>query len=256
MPDEQKKQRLNSIKRVSERLATLSFPPLLRPSAPDHAPTRDLVDWAIRVYCYSLLSHYREMLDSFLDLTAHGRIPAAFPVARCLYELGAHSYYANKHVTQYLRAQDVHSTWGFLTDITLGSRWMRESAAQGGERHEESSFPMPREIAKVIRCFNEYTKTGHAIKSYSFLSEYCHPSMPAFSQYHDMGEGNPPWVKFGSPPRNPTDALVPSVSISLTVVLEQLLNLLIETDEADVAREIKSILVEWANLHQGLAGQS
>jgi hypothetical protein len=44
-----------------------------------------------KLYCFSILSHFRELLNSLISLSKAGQVPAAFVIARCLYEIGAHS---------------------------------------------------------------------------------------------------------------------------------------------------------------------
>jgi hypothetical protein len=166
---------------ASKRLDQMQFPELLRPAVgQDDPPTDELVFWGARMYCFSTLAHFREMLRSFLNVAQNGLQPAGFIVARCLFELGAHSYYTHKHTTQYLDAGDIKRAWEFLKEINLGSRYISE---EYGEKSEEwSPFTAPREIAKVIRVFNEWTN-GKATTEYSFLSEFAHP---AFSHYYEM----------------------------------------------------------------------
>lgn len=51
--------------------------------------TEELVHWTIRVYAYSILSQFREMLRSALHLYDADHIPAVFLCARAMWEMDA-----------------------------------------------------------------------------------------------------------------------------------------------------------------------
>jgi hypothetical protein len=134
--DEKSEQIVAQIRRLAEDLSNLNFPNLYRPQpTSEGAVTPDLIYWAIRFYCYSVLSHFREMIRSFLFLGDNGYVPAGFMVLRCLFEIGAHAYYVHKHVVQFLNSGDVWSRWTFLYEINMGSFYIRSS---GGERQVSS----------------------------------------------------------------------------------------------------------------------
>ncbi len=241
---EEMERRVAQIRRAADGLGRLTFPGLCRPnSAPDGAPTRELVDWAIRVYSYSLLSHFREMLRSFLFLAENERIPAAFVLCRCLFEMGAHAYYVHKHVTQYLDAAELRAAWTFLWEVNMGSLYMRE---EYGERADMPAFAAPREIGKVIRCFDEWTGgIGKAVTEYSFLSEFAHPNMAAFQHYCEMKRGPSGGIQAEFSSGFPA-APVPDISISLVSALHFALRLLERAGEADIAPRVKDLLAEYA----------
>ncbi len=175
-------QELQSVYRNLERIV---FPALPRPSAArNEATTRDLVDWAAKLYCFSLLAHFRELLRSLLLLTESKHIPAAFVISRNLFEMSAQSYYVHKHVLQRVKENDLRAARDFLSEINTGSRYMRE---EYGEEIGQA-FPAPRDIAKAVRSFNEFIEPGWATTSYSFLSEFSHPNMAAFMHYYEWEE--------------------------------------------------------------------
>jgi hypothetical protein len=242
---------LPAFQKASQRLDQLSFVRLKRPKDPEPVhPTRELVDWSIRMYCYSLLSHYREILRSFLLLTEGGGIPAAFVIARCLFEMGAHAHYVHKHVTQHLEGGNLDSAWRLLMEVNMGSRYMREKIAERTEEYDQAPFLEPREVAKVIRCFNEWGNIKQAVATYSFLSEFSHPNMGAFSHYYKMekDEQEAAWVKYDEPPRDPLRAPLPEVAIALVATLHFVQKLLSETGEIEVAAQIRGILSEYTGL--------
>ena len=234
---------LPALKAVSSSLAKLTFSPLRRPSVlKDNAPTQEIIQWAVHLYCFSVLSHYREMLRTFLSLTGLGAVPAAFVISRCLFEMGAHSYYVHKHVTQYLGPGDLKSVWGFLKEINMGNLYMKGKGV--GEKNNDATrdFPLPRDIGKIVRCFNEVA-AGRAVETYSYLSEFAHPNMAAFNHYYKMEalKDQIMQVEFIEPPRDSFDAPLAEVAIS-TAVLDFTLKLLITTRENNVSSQITQIL--------------
>jgi hypothetical protein len=233
--------RLAKLKILSSKLNELSFPALERPGVlRDSPPTRELVEWSLRFYCFSMLSHCREMLRSFLFLTESFGVPAAFVVSRCLFELAAQSYYVHKHVQQYIDADDLDSAWKFLMEINMGSRYMNDYATA----NKDSDFPAPREIQKMIRAWGEWRKSEMQ-STYSYLSEYVHPNMTAFSHYYSITtQDETTMVHFHLPPQDPLAAPMPEVTMSLATVLHfggKMFNL---TSGIDVRKEIASLLRE------------
>lgn len=246
MQDNEKMERLvTQIRRVGQGLNGLTFPPLRRPQpAPNGAPTTDLLNWAAKLYGSSLLSHFREMLRSFLFLGENGHVPAGFVVCRCLFEMGAHAYYVHKHVTQFLDAGDFTSAWNFLQEVNMGSRYMRE---EYGDRPDMPPFAAPREVGKVIRCFDEWTgHTGQALTEYSFLSEFAHPNMAAFQHYYELKRGRSGDIQaefsaqFSSAP-------LPDISIALVSALHFVLRLLEKAGETQVAPRLATLLAEYTS---------
>jgi hypothetical protein len=87
------KHRLAAFKIVHRELRRMKFAKLERPDVPYGAhPTLDLLDWGVKLYCFSLLSHFRELLNSLIVLSKAGHVPAVFIIAGCLYEIGASSH--------------------------------------------------------------------------------------------------------------------------------------------------------------------
>ena len=246
LPLERREWYLPSLGTASRGLDQIKFPSLTRPDIPKTAsPTLDLVNWGIQMYSFSLLSHYREMLRSFLLLTDGGNIPAAFVIARCLFEMAAHTYYVNKHVQQYLKEGKLKSAWEFLSEINMGNLYMREKYAEREDEGDNPKFPAPREVGKVIRCFNEWGNIRHAGETYSFLSEYSHPNMGAFSHHYEIkAVDDTVRVNFTEPPGDPRMAPLPEVAISLTA-LQFVGKLLDLTGETVVTSSISRILRDY-----------
>lgn len=235
MPDQDK------LENALQQLLQIAFPELQRPAVKGQDdPTEELVKWSARMYCYSLISHFREMLGSFIWAAKHGLIPASFVIGRCLFEMAAHAYYVHKHCVQYADKSDWGAAWDFLQDINMGSRYMRE------EYGEENYEATPREIAKIIRCFDEWIARGRATTEYSFLSEFAHPNMAALSHYYriDQGPSGLALVTFSAPNRNVGTAPWPQASLSFTACLHFALKMLERMNDGVVADQVKAVLVE------------
>jgi len=181
MPDQ------HQLENAVQQLFKIGLPDVQRPAVKEcESPTEELVKWSAKMHCYSLISHFREMLGSFTWAARHGLIPSTFVIGRCLFEMAAHSHYVHKHLEQYVQASDWKTAWEFLNDINMGSRYMREE-------YEEANYEAtPREIAKVVRCFDEWVGKDKAITVYSFLflSEFAQPNMAALSHYYAINRGH------------------------------------------------------------------
>jgi hypothetical protein len=217
-------------------LAKIQFPNLVRPTvAYKAAPTTQLVEWCIRVYCFSLTSQYRDLLRSLLLLVGAKHVPGVSVVARSLYELGAHCYYTKKHVNQYLDAGDTAPFSKFMAEINTGSRFMRESG-------DDQSLESPH-ISKVIKCFNEYMKDEEwpkaASTSHSFLSEITHPNCFAFIRHFDFVE-KPEGVTvvFEPPSRDLLASILPDVTIANMSVFHNGSELLRRAGEREIAGQL------------------
>lgn len=124
------------------------------------------------------MRHLSTLVNGIITLRDAGNMPSARIVARSVFELGAHAYYVKKHLKQHLDSKNVDAAWNFLSPITTGSRYINEKQPEQSEM-----FPLPSHISKVVKCFGEILP-GAASEDYSYLSEFCHPNMFAFSQYY------------------------------------------------------------------------
>ena len=205
-------------------LDTVTIPELVRPAvAHFDPPTDELVIWAVKVYIYSALCQFRELLRATLTLVDEGHISAVFFCCRGLFELAAHAYYVKKHVLQYMKVKNLGLAWQFLFEVNLGSRDMREKQmAQSGE----AIYPEGPHIAKVMACFNEYFPNGHkakqATETYSSLSEFSHPNCFAFINHFEWETDlrNMPKVTFGKPSENLLTLCLPAGCMAVASFLD------------------------------------
>ena len=199
MPDleAELKRMVEELHAISAVLDATETPVLVRPDVPYKQVTEELVHWTIRVYAYSILSQFREMLRSALHLYDADHVPAVFLCARAIWEMAAHSYYVKKHCLQHMDKKDWQTTWDFMLGINQGSRHMKGKqnkaaavGAAGAAAAGVEELPEGPHIAKVMACFNEYFGPGstRATENYSFLSEFCHPNSFAFTNHLEVEE--------------------------------------------------------------------
>jgi hypothetical protein len=223
-PKEMVKRDTGELKLALQKLDAITIPELVRPPVPhDAPPTEELVAWAVKVYFYSALCQFRELLRATLLLVDADHISAVFFCSRGLFELAAHAYYVRKHVLQHLKGNDLKSAWQFLFEINLGSRDMREK--QKAAQISEPDYPEGPHIAKVMACFNEYFPNGHEVKqateTYSSLSEFSHPNSFAFINHFEWETDlrNMPKVTFGKPSKNLLTLCLPAGCMAVMAFL-------------------------------------
>lgn len=83
-PEAELKRMVEELRAISAVLDATETPALLRPDVPYKQVTVELVQWTIRVYAYSILSQFREMLRSALHLYDADHVPAVFLCARAI----------------------------------------------------------------------------------------------------------------------------------------------------------------------------
>jgi len=174
---------VREIRETVKIMLAVQTPDLPRPIvAYDAAATGELAQWSIRVYAYSLLCQFREVLDSTLLLFDSGHVPAVFLCCRSLFEMAAHSYYTKKWAADHIKKKNYSAAWNFMLGINQGSRYMKEKY----EKLPPIELVEGPHISKVINGFNEYFKEhgdNEAREKYSFLSEFCHPNSFAFTNH-------------------------------------------------------------------------
>jgi hypothetical protein len=130
-PEAELKRMVEELRAISAVLDATETPALVRPDVPYKQVTEELVHWAVRVYAYSILSQFREMLRSALNLYDADHVPAVFLCARAMWEMAAHSYYVKKHCFQYMDKKDWQATWDFMLGIKKSrgrpQQWERQA---------------------------------------------------------------------------------------------------------------------------------
>src|SRR5579862_4779553 len=129
-PEVELKRMVEELRAISAVLDATETPPLVRPDVPYKQVTEELVHWTIRVYAYSILIQFREMLRSALHLYDADHVPAVFLCTRAMWEMAAHSYYVKKHCFQHMDKKDWQAMWDFMLGINHSSRHMKEKQSK------------------------------------------------------------------------------------------------------------------------------
>jgi hypothetical protein len=229
---------------IDDHLKQINFPRLTRPQIrTDEPPPRELIDWAVRAYCFPWIRHFGVLMSGIVTLEDAGNRPAVRIVGRSSYELCAHIYYVKKHLKQHIDANRLDSAFKFLTPIQTGSRYVNEFHS-GSE-----PFPTGVHIKNAINCFRE-AMPRESVEDYSYLSEFCHPNVMTFMQHYrwttpetiDLVNANP----FGA-----YGAIVGSSLMGL-VAAHELLGIGHETDIRRVVGETLSIIAEEGQKEDGV----
>ena len=232
--DAEKSNSFGSLCLIAARMKQFTFSNLKRPPVPAKAPaTPELVNWGAQVYCYSWMRHFSTLVNGIATLKDAGNTPSSRIVARSVFELGAHAYYVKKHLKQHIDAGNFSAAWEFLTPIGVGSRYINEQHPE-----ESEMFPSPPHISKAINCFGERMPED-AQEGYSFLSEFCHPNVLAFSQYYEWT--NPQTVAFVDDHEPLAGIFGPTAAASIEglLAIEELLRL---SREQEVLRSLHELL--------------
>lgn len=240
MPENERVDGVRLFRNTRVSLDCLTFPVLVRPPVPYNAsPTADLISWAIRVHVFSWLCHMRILLRGLVALLDDHNVPAAIIVGRAVFEVGAHAYYVHKHLKQHFDAHDIPAAWKLLLPIGTGSRYVNSQFPD-----ESELFPSPVHISKIINCFTEVY--GDANDSYSFLSEYCHPNLPAYYQHYEWTTSAQ--VEFCERTEK-RDAVLGSVAAAMLQGLMAVEGLLRMVGDNDIRPELVRILADMAQQH-------
>lgn len=163
---------------IAGRTKDLDFPNLRRPAVPPNQPaTEQLVNWGARLYCFAWIRHLSALMAGIIALRDSGNAPSAIIVARSAFELGAHAYYVKKHLKQHFDLGKWDAAWNFLAPMASGSWYINAQHPQVSQ-----IFPASAHIRRAVNCFAE--ARHEAPEEYSFVSEFCHPNMLAFSQHY------------------------------------------------------------------------
>jgi len=182
-----------TLRLIAEHLKQITYPQLVRPAlGPSAPPTIELVRWGIQAYCLPWVRHFGVLISGIVLLSEADNKAAVRIIGRSSYELCAHAYYVKKHIKQHLDAEDLAGAWNFLLPVTTGSRYINEFHPSGLE--DDEMFPPPPHVKKAINCFKE-VMPDESGEDYSYLSEFCHPNMMAFTQHYNWK--TPYIVEFG-----------------------------------------------------------
>ena len=144
---------------------------------------------------------------------------------------------------QHVQEGNFSAAWEFLTPVAMGSRYVNEQIPE-----ESELFPAPPHISKAVKCFSEVMPRS-AQEDYSYLSEFCHPNVLAFSQYYEWID--PETVRFID--RNPIEGFLGTMIAAVIQSLLAVEELLARVHERDIHHLLVGMLKAIAD-SAGLTG--
>jgi hypothetical protein len=179
---------ITQFEKCAGRLHALDFPVLIRPAVPYGCPaTPELVAWAIEVYVFCFVAHFRQLVESYALLLRHMHWPTTFFVGRGLFELAGHAMLVVQKVRAALKANDFDEALRVLGAASMGNRAMLKSGAKTADGKE---WRQPLNVMDDVRAAgallpgdSRAAREAEAIQMYDHLCEFCHPNMGAFMQY-------------------------------------------------------------------------
>ena len=234
---------------VAERLRNIALPALRRPMVgPKEPPTKELVQWGIKVYAFALISHVRTVLDALVKLSESENITAAQILSRNLFEWTAHACYSLRRLKQMMEAQNWQDAWELLSKVATGNYW----AKKHGSKYAPTSTTVPIDVPNSVRvgdlieAYEEHGVERHrranAKDTYSLLSEFSHPNSACLQHYYDWQTSQGIEVTFCKP--DPESSTLPVVNWCMIDLMMFLLPLLGLAADNQVAPSITSILKE------------
>jgi hypothetical protein len=174
--------------KCAAKLHALEFPVLVRPAVPFGSPvTAELVAWAIDVYVFCFVAHFRQLIESYALLLRHMHWPTTFFVGRGLFELAGHAMLVIHKVRAALKANDLTTAWSVLDAANMGNREMHR---RGVKTSADTEWREPLHVMDDVRAAGALlpgdaraTREAEAVEMYDYLCEFCHPNMGAFMQY-------------------------------------------------------------------------
>ena len=166
---------------IGEALDNIQFPTLSRPPVPPNAPsTRELVEWGVKNFAYSLLAHVRTVLRGTLMLADAGIEPAVIVLCRHLYEWNMQTSYAYVTFKKHLEADDYAAAWEFFLRIREGNNWVKEHGTKYVSELPTKDFESSIRLKHFAKAYKEYRTQEFGSESvdddYSYLSERSHPN--------------------------------------------------------------------------------
>jgi len=166
---------------ISEALDRIQLPTLSRPPVPPDAPaTKELVEWGITKYAYSVIAHVRTILRGTLILVDAGLEPAAIVLCRHLYEWNMQTCFAVANFKSQLKAADLDAAWEFFLRISDGNNWVRDHGAKYTPELPTDEVEGSFRIKHSMKVYKEYRTqrfgTEKVDDDYGYLSERSHPN--------------------------------------------------------------------------------
>jgi hypothetical protein len=162
-------------------LDKIELPRLSRPPVPPDAPaTKDLVEWGIAKFAYSLLAHMRTVLRGTLLLADAGIEPAAVVLVRHLYEWNMQTCYVYETFKTHLDASDLGTAWKFFLRASGGNNWVKDHGTKYVPEFPGEDVEPSIRIKHSVKAYKEQRAQQYGTQNvddeYSYLSERSHPN--------------------------------------------------------------------------------
>jgi hypothetical protein len=169
---------------VADGLRSIRLPSLKRPSVkPTEAPTAELIEWATKLYAYSVIAHVRTVLGALVQLAQAENIPASRIIGRHVFEWAAHSCYMSRNLKNYVQRKEWGRAWSVLTIAGIGNLWARQHRAKYALPTAAPlpvGVPDPLSVANLISAYESYQSQQFRIRAvkdnYSLLCDFSHPN--------------------------------------------------------------------------------
>jgi hypothetical protein len=227
---------------VADGLQQITLPSLVRPNIPDTAPNEELVLWGMQYHAYSVIAHMRVVYQGFVSLLEVGNVPAAFPVARHIFEWTAHCCYMSRNLKNYIERKEWGRAWHLHGLAMLGNKWIKDHGLKYAPELISDTALDPLSVPNIVNAYEEYQiyadNLGDAKDTYGLLSEHSHANGACFLAYYEYDGLK---VSFVNPSSNPALLSKERYSIHLMLFLEELLAL---GEETNVRRNIRRIILQ------------
>jgi len=184
---------IQPIKLVHDGLGRVDFPPLARPHVgPKQPRTEELINWAARMYTYSVIAHIRKVLSGLILLAGAENVPASHVISRHVFEWAAQTCYMSNKLKVCYEQKDWEKAWEILTPAAIGNLWANKFGAQYAPAFGPPmpTAPNPVRIGKAIAEYEAHQEKTYGYKeakdTYGLLSEYAHPNAVCLQQYHTI----------------------------------------------------------------------
>jgi hypothetical protein len=230
---------IRPIELAAESLKDVHFPALVRPrTAPNEAPTEELVKWGTKLYAYSAVAHIHKILVGLTCLAQAENVPAANIVSRHVFEWTAHGCYMHEKLKDCYERKDWEQAWTVLTPAAIGNIWARKHGAKYAPPSSQPlpTVPDPIRIRLAVSDYEEYQLRMHGWKeakdTYGLLSELSHPNSACLQQYHAFGSDGSITIEYVEPPGGANSPLpfVNCCLIDFLLFVDALLQLATDTE--------------------------
>lgn len=230
---------------IGQALDKAKIPALSRPEVPPNAPaTKELVEWGVKKFEYSLLAHVRAMLRGTLLLADAGIEAAVIVLCRHLYEWNMQTAYVYVTVKAHLESVDYQAAWEFFLRTSGGNNWVKRHGTRYVPEFPATEVEGSIRLKHAVKAYKQYRAQKFGSESvdddYSYLSERSHPNGFCLQPYMKIDFPND--VRFVEPKSDRLPGILHSCVMEWAMVSVDLLGLVqekpIRGDLVQILREL------------------